>query len=102
MRARSGDEARCGFVGSATLAGAPDDLARASAVLRWGAALGVGKGTLQGAGRFVVGPVPETARVELPINPPQRRSPSLPPKPRDAMRRPPRTAGRPRDRKRKR
>lgn len=58
-----GDEARGGFVGSATLAGAPDDLARIANVLRWGAALGVGKGTLHGAGRFVVGPVPPTARI---------------------------------------
>lgn len=60
-----GDDARGGFVGSATLAGAPDDLARIAPVLRWGAALGVGKGTLHGAGRFVVGPVPPTARMTL-------------------------------------
>jgi len=58
-----GDDARGGFVGGATLTGAPDDLARVADALRWGAALGVGKGTLQGAGRFIVGPVPPTARV---------------------------------------
>jgi CRISPR-associated endoribonuclease Cas6 len=69
-----GDEARGGFVGSATLAGAPDDLARVAAALRWGAALGVGKGTLQGAGRFVVGPVSETARVTMPA---EVRQPSM-------------------------
>ncbi len=67
-----GDEARGGFVGSATLAGAPDDLAQIANVLRWGAALGVGKGTLQGAGRFVVGPVPPTARITLAAEGPQR------------------------------
>lgn len=59
-----GDDARGGFVGGAALSGAPDDLARVADALRWGAALGVGKGTLHGAGRFVVGPVPPTARVQ--------------------------------------
>ncbi|HEY8290839.1 MAG TPA: CRISPR system precrRNA processing endoribonuclease RAMP protein Cas6 [Thermomicrobiales bacterium] len=58
-----GDEARGGFVGGVTLAGAPEDLARVVAVVRWGAALGVGKGTLHGAGRFVVGSVPATDRI---------------------------------------
>lgn len=58
-----GDDTRGGFVGGVTLAGAPEDLARVVAVLRWGGALGVGKGTLQGAGRFVVGPVPQTDRI---------------------------------------
>src|SRR4051812_1595338 len=41
-----GDAARGGFTGPATLGGAPEDLARVSEALRWGAALGVGKGTL--------------------------------------------------------
>jgi hypothetical protein len=58
-----GDEARGGFVGGVTLTGSPEDLARVAAVVRWGAALGVGKGTLHGAGRFVVGPVPPTDRI---------------------------------------
>jgi len=49
-----GDDARGGFVGSVSIAGAPDDLMQVAEALRWGAALGVGKGTLQGAGRFVV------------------------------------------------
>lgn len=60
-----GDAAKGGFIGSATLGGPPADLARIALALRWGAALGVGKGTLQGAGRFVVGPVPPTARVVM-------------------------------------
>lgn len=68
-----GDEARGGYVGGVTLAGTPDDLARVTMILRWGATLGVGKGTLQGAGRFVVGPVPPTARImpaaEVPLRP---------------------------------
>ena len=51
-----GDAAKGGFTGSATLGGPPDDLARIAHVLNWGAALGVGKGTLHGAGRFVVAP----------------------------------------------
>lgn len=67
-----GDEARGGFVGSATLAGAPADVARVANVLRWGAALGVGKGTLHGAGRFVVGPVPPTARIAFATEGPQQ------------------------------
>ncbi|MDQ2783670.1 MAG: CRISPR system precrRNA processing endoribonuclease RAMP protein Cas6, partial [Chloroflexota bacterium] len=67
-----GDDARGGFVGSATLVGAPDDAARIATVLRWGAALGVGKGTLHGAGRFVVGPVPPTARIALAAEEPQQ------------------------------
>ncbi len=97
-----GDDARGGFVGSAILAGAPDDLARIAHVLRWGAALGVGKGTLQGAGRFVVGPVPPTARMTLAAEgPPQPvaspRSKSVPNAPR--TRRP---EGGPRHRSRKR
>jgi len=67
-----GDDARGGFVGSAMLAGATDDLAQIVHVLRWGAALGVGKGTLHGAGRFVIGPVPPTARITLAADlPPQ-------------------------------
>lgn len=60
-----GDTMRGGFVGPVTLAGDPGDLGRIAPVFRWGAALGVGKGTLHGAGRFVVGPVPETARVVM-------------------------------------
>ncbi|MGI8689142.1 MAG: CRISPR system precrRNA processing endoribonuclease RAMP protein Cas6 [Thermomicrobiales bacterium] len=73
-----GDAARGGFVGSATLAGAPDDLARIANVLRWGAALGVGKGTLHGAGRFVLGPVPSTDRIILAASVPPARSKSRP------------------------
>lgn len=70
-----GDAAKGGFVGSAVLVGAPDDLARIAHVLRWGAALGVGKGTLYGAGRFVVGPVPPTARVVMDSNSPSGTAP---------------------------
>ncbi|MGI8857939.1 MAG: CRISPR system precrRNA processing endoribonuclease RAMP protein Cas6 [Thermomicrobiales bacterium] len=61
-----GDAARGGFTGPATFGGPPDDLARLPHILNWGAALGVGKGTLYGAGRFVVGPVPLSARVVMP------------------------------------
>lgn len=61
-----GDAARGGFVGAVTLTGTPDDLAAVSPLLHWGVALGVGKGTLHGAGRFVVGAVPSTAVVEMP------------------------------------
>lgn len=61
-----GDPTKGGFVGSATLTGSQEDLAIVAPLLRWGAALGVGKGTLHGAGRFVVGAVPSTAVVELP------------------------------------
>src|SRR5207245_2791332 len=64
-----GDLTRGGFVGTVTLAGDPDDLARVAPILRWGAALGVGKGTLHGAGRFVVGPVPDTVRVVMTAEP---------------------------------
>ncbi len=76
-----GDEARGGFVGGATLVGSPDDLARVVEVVRWGAALGVGKGTLQGAGRFVVGPVPATDRVTLVAENPRPAVPLARPKP---------------------
>jgi hypothetical protein len=68
-----GETARGGFVGTITLAGDPDDLARVAPVLRWGAALGVGKGTLHGAGRFVVGPVPDTVRIVMTAEPPPTR-----------------------------
>jgi hypothetical protein len=61
-----GDAAKGGFTGSATLGGPPDDLTYIAHILNWGAALGVGKGTLHGAGRFVVGPVPLSARVVMP------------------------------------
>lgn len=71
----AGDAARGGFVGAVTLAGPAADLARVLPVLRWGAALGVGKGTLEGAGRFVLGPVPATA---YPI-PPEEEKPLTPP-----------------------
>jgi hypothetical protein len=64
-----GDAAKGGFTGPATLGGPPDDLARIAHILNWGAALGVGKGTLHGAGRFVVGPVPLSARVVMPDEP---------------------------------
>lgn len=67
----NGDAAKGGFTGSAALGGPPDDLARVAHVLRWGAALGVGKGTLHGAGRFLVGPVPPTARVAMPDDRPR-------------------------------
>ncbi|MCA1669922.1 MAG: CRISPR system precrRNA processing endoribonuclease RAMP protein Cas6, partial [Thermomicrobia bacterium] len=96
-----GDAARGGFVGSATLVGAPDDLARIIPVLQWGAALGVGKGTLQGAGRFVVGPVPPTARIVLQAKQPQPRPSPVASKPGAATRHPARSSARPRDRKRK-
>jgi hypothetical protein len=56
-----GDPARGGFIGAVALSGTADDLAAVLPVLHWGAALGVGKGTLEGAGRFVVGGVPVTA-----------------------------------------
>ncbi len=95
-----GDEARGGFVGSATLAGSPDDLARIMPVLRWGAALGVGKGTLQGAGRFVVGPVPETDHVTFVAESPQPPVPLARPKPSPAKPRSRRPDAGPRRRKR--
>ncbi len=63
-----GDPAKGGFVGPVTLVGESADLAMLAPVLRWGAALGVGKGTLTGNGRFVVGPVPPSAVVTLPSN----------------------------------
>lgn len=71
-----GSPERGGFVGTAALVGTPDDLTMVLRVLHWGQTLGVGKGTQQGAGRFVLDPVPPTARVELP-NPtdPRPRSP---------------------------
>ncbi|GEM_PF-5439625 len=97
-----GDETRGGFVGGATLVGSPDDLARIAVFVRWGAALGVGKGTLQGAGRFVVGPVPPTARVMLSVDPPPIQSSANVPKPGDATRHSRRPAERPRHRERKR
>lgn len=81
-----GDEARGGFVGSVTLHGAPDDLARITIILRWGAALGVGKGTLLGAGRFAVGAVPPTARILPAAETPRRLI--APPRPQAAPTRP--------------
>ena len=96
----TGDAARGGFVGAVTLAGAPDDRARVLPALRWGAALGVGKGTLEGLGRFALGPPPATAYPLPPAEPeaapppgaqgPARRSGSAP-KRRNA----PRPPGRP-------
>jgi len=97
-----GDEARGGFVGGATLAGSPDDLARVVDVLRWGAALGVGKGTLQGAGRFVVGPVPPTDRVALIADAPRLPVPLVRPKPGPANPRSRRPDASPRRRDKKR
>jgi len=72
----SGDAAKGAFTGSATLSGTAEDLARVVHVVRWGAALGVGKGTLHGAGRFVIDDVPSTARISLADIPPQRVTPS--------------------------
>ncbi|MHB8645939.1 MAG: CRISPR system precrRNA processing endoribonuclease RAMP protein Cas6 [Thermomicrobiales bacterium] len=97
-----GDEARGGFVGNVTLVGSPDDLARVAAVLRWGAALGVGKGTLQGAGRFVVGPVPETARIAFNTESSRLPAPLACPTPVAAIARTRRADALPRRRERKR
>ncbi len=96
-----GDAARGGFVGAVTLAGPAGDLARVLPVLRWGAALGVGKGTLEGAGRFALGPVPATVYPILPeeaqaASPPAAKQPArrgeqtIPAAPRPA----PRSSGR--------
>ena len=95
-----GDEVRGGFVGGVTLTGSPEDLARVAAILRWGAALGVGKGTLQGAGRFVVGPVPPTDRITF-VPEAQRQSvASSHPRPAPANRRTRRPEAKPRKRPR--
>ncbi len=97
-----GDEARGGFVGSATLMGPPDDLARIAAVLRWGAALGVGKGTMQGAGRFVVGTVPSTDRITFVAESPRPAAPIARPASGPAARSSRRPDATPRRRNRKR
>ena len=74
-----GDPKRGGFVGSVRLAAEPDDLAIIVPLLHWGGALGVGKGTLHGAGRFVIGPVPATARVDTAAAAPERAGREKPP-----------------------
>lgn len=60
-----GDPARGGFVGAVTLSGTANDLAAVLPALHWGAALGVGKGTLEGAGRFILGDMLQTARATV-------------------------------------